>query len=189
MKMTTTLGQKTLARMKQMLEIWMMLIIRTMTMIMTTITITITTMITTTIMTMTTTTIIITIIPLHRISRLRLGRTPRLSSNLPSPPSPRPPPRQKARTTLWRLATVWPRSKVSDAFSVLVCRLTLSLPGSSSLNHFFPGGILTVADDLLKNDGSKFLEMMEQLAVARSIREEQNIKDLQDETDEDYDEK
>ncbi|KAK1926662.1 hypothetical protein DB88DRAFT_482611 [Papiliotrema laurentii] len=51
------------------------------------------------------------------------------------------------------------------------------------------GGILTVADDLLKNDGAKFLEMMEQLAVARSAREEQNIRDLQDETEDDYDEK
>jgi len=42
---------------------------------------------------------------------------------------------------------------------------------------------------LLKNDGAKFLEMMEQLAVARSMREEQNIRELQEETDEeDYDE-
>ena len=55
--------------------------------------------------------------------------------------------------------------------------------------HLKPGGILTVADDLLKNDGAKFLEMMEQLAVARSVREEQNLRDLQDETEEDYDEK
>lgn len=34
-----------------------------------------------------------------------------------------------------------------------------------------PGGILTVADDLLKNDGQKFLEMMEQLADKRIQRE------------------
>lgn len=33
------------------------------------------------------------------------------------------------------------------------------------------GGILTVADDLLKNDGQKFLEMMEQLADKRIQRE------------------
>ncbi|KAK3324111.1 salt tolerance down-regulator-domain-containing protein [Cercophora scortea] len=39
--------------------------------------------------------------------------------------------------------------------------------GSSSL-----GGILTVADDLLKNDGKKFIEMMEQLAERRMAREE-----------------
>lgn len=45
------------------------------------------------------------------------------------------------------------------------------------------GGILTVADDLLKNDGVKFLEMMEQLAVARNTREVQNLKDMQEETD------
>lgn len=34
------------------------------------------------------------------------------------------------------------------------------------------GGILTVADDLLKNDGKKFIEMMEQLAERRMRREE-----------------
>ena len=34
------------------------------------------------------------------------------------------------------------------------------------------GGILTVADDLLKNDGRKFIEMMEQLAERRMQREE-----------------
>ncbi|KAK4159245.1 salt tolerance down-regulator-domain-containing protein [Cladorrhinum sp. PSN259] len=38
--------------------------------------------------------------------------------------------------------------------------------GSSSL-----GGILTVADDLLKNDGRKFIEMMENLAERRMARE------------------
>lgn len=36
-----------------------------------------------------------------------------------------------------------------------------------------PGGILTVADDLLKNDGKKFIEMMEQLAERRMQREEE----------------
>ena len=35
-----------------------------------------------------------------------------------------------------------------------------------------PGGILTVADDLLKNDGKKFIEMMEQLAERRMQREQ-----------------
>lgn len=35
-----------------------------------------------------------------------------------------------------------------------------------------PGNILTVADDLLKNDGTKFLEMMEQLAERRMYRED-----------------
>lgn len=46
-----------------------------------------------------------------------------------------------------------------------------------------------MADELLKNDGSRFLEMMEQLAVARVVREEQNVKDMQEETDdEDYEE-
>ena len=40
-----------------------------------------------------------------------------------------------------------------------------------------PGGILTVADDLLKNDGQKFLEMMEQLADRR-IQREREAADL-----------
>jgi len=35
------------------------------------------------------------------------------------------------------------------------------------------GGILTVADDLLKNDGKKFIEMMEHLAERRMAREEE----------------
>ena len=34
------------------------------------------------------------------------------------------------------------------------------------------GGILTVADDLLKNDGKRFIDMMEQLAERRMAREE-----------------
>lgn len=51
-----------------------------------------------------------------------------------------------------------------------------------------PGGILTIADDMLKNDGTKFLEMMEQLAIRRSVREEQNLRDMQEETDEEEEE-
>lgn len=43
----------------------------------------------------------------------------------------------------------------------------VDVQGSSSL-----GGILTVADDLLKNDGRKFIEMMEQLAEKRMQRQE-----------------
>ncbi len=49
-------------------------------------------------------------------------------------------------------------------------------------------GIITVADDMLKNDGAKFLEMMEQLAVKRVAREELNARELQEETDEDDEE-
>ncbi|KAI1326915.1 salt tolerance down-regulator-domain-containing protein [Xylariaceae sp. FL0255] len=53
-------------------------------------------------------------------------------------------------------------------------------PRDSYSNDFFnfgqsltvKGGILTVADDLLKNDGKKFIEMMEQLAERRMAREE-----------------
>lgn len=59
-----------------------------------------------------------------------------------------------------------------------------------------PGNILTVADDLLKNDGQKFLEMMEQLAERRMLREEEAAADIEedseeeeeDEEDEDIDE-
>lgn len=54
------------------------------------------------------------------------------------------------------------------------------LPRNSHATDFFnfgasltvQGGILTVADDLLKNDGKKFIEMMEQLAERRMAREE-----------------
>ena len=44
---------------------------------------------------------------------------------------------------------------------------------TDSLDGETVGGILTVADDLLKNDGKKFIEMMEQLAERRMAREEE----------------
>ena len=44
---------------------------------------------------------------------------------------------------------------------------------SAKCTDCLPGGILTVADDLLKNDGKKFIEMMEQLAERRMQREEE----------------
>ncbi|ETS62645.1 hypothetical protein PaG_03289 [Moesziomyces aphidis] len=47
------------------------------------------------------------------------------------------------------------------------------------------GGILTVADDMLKNDGRKFLEMMEQLAERRMHREELTNAELAPSDDED----
>ncbi|KAG1455946.1 hypothetical protein G6F46_005252 [Rhizopus delemar] len=51
------------------------------------------------------------------------------------------------------------------------------------------GGILTVADDLLKNDGKKFLDMMERLAERRMQKEdislEQNTNYFQEEDDDD----
>lgn len=49
------------------------------------------------------------------------------------------------------------------------------------------GGILTVADDLLRNDGKKFIEMMEQLAERRMQREEEAAMEAR-EYDEDEDE-
>ena len=47
------------------------------------------------------------------------------------------------------------------------------------------GGILTVADDLLKNDGQKFLEMMESLAERRLQREEEAAAGFEDSEEED----
>jgi len=66
------------------------------------------------------------------------------------------------------------------------------------------GGILTVADDLLRNDGKKFIEMMEQMAERRMQREQealvqsntpynghdhgpQDEEDFDEEDEEDYD--
>jgi hypothetical protein len=40
------------------------------------------------------------------------------------------------------------------------------------MNLLLSDGILTVADDLLKNDGKHFIDMMEQLAERRMQREE-----------------
>jgi hypothetical protein len=67
----------------------------------------------------------------------------------------------------------------------------------SSLSHVVPtnqasragpGNILTVADDLLKNDGQKFLEMMEQLAERRMQREEEAAADVEDDSEEEDEE-
>lgn len=47
---------------------------------------------------------------------------------------------------------------------------------------------MTVADDLLKNDGQKFLEMMEQLAERRLMREEEAAASVEEDSeDEDED--
>jgi hypothetical protein len=45
---------------------------------------------------------------------------------------------------------------------------------------------LTVADDLLKNDGKKFIEMMEQLAERRMQREEEAQYHAQSNTHQSY---
>ncbi len=60
------------------------------------------------------------------------------------------------------------------------------LPTHVPLNSIFTGNILTVADDLLKNDGQKFLEMMEQLAERRMQREQQAAQDLEVDSDADH---
>ena len=47
---------------------------------------------------------------------------------------------------------------------------------------------MTVADDLLKNDGQKFLEMMEQLADRRMQREEEATIDVEEDSEDEEDE-
>lgn len=55
----------------------------------------------------------------------------------------------------------------------------------SILTYLGIDNILTVADDLLKNDGQKFLEMMEQLADRRMIREDRATANIEDDSEED----
>jgi len=70
-----------------------------------------------------------------------------------------------------------PRSHATDFFN-FGQSLTVQGNDNALRSLFFnilmraTGGILTVADDLLKNDGKKFIEMMEQLAERRMAREE-----------------
>ncbi|KAI5998437.1 salt tolerance down-regulator-domain-containing protein [Pisolithus marmoratus] len=55
----------------------------------------------------------------------------------------------------------------------------------SSITVTGPSNILTVADDLLKNDAHKFLEMMDQLAAHRMQRKEETGADVVDGSEED----
>jgi len=64
--------------------------------------------------------------------------------------------------------------------------MSLILP-PSMLISIGPGNILTVADDLLKNDGQKFLEMMEQLAERRMQREEDAVGGVEDDSEDEED--
>lgn len=66
-----------------------------------------------------------------------------------------------------------------DVADFLTFGNSLQVKGTQLLDSFLSkygnkdlGGILTVADDLLKNDGKRFIEMMEQLAERRMAREE-----------------
>ena len=54
-------------------------------------------------------------------------------------------------------------------------------------NLMAKGNFLTVADDLIKNNGKKFIEMMEHMAERRLHREEEleNDRDYEEEEDED----
>ncbi len=67
-----------------------------------------------------------------------------------------------------------------------IFNLLRPVPTHVPLNSIFTGNILTVADDLLKNDGQKFLEMMEQLAERRMQREQQAAQDLEEDSDADH---
>jgi hypothetical protein len=70
-----------------------------------------------------------------------------------------------------------PRGAATDFFnfgnSLTVKGRPTGLRGLMDWANTMTGGILTVADDLLKNDGKKFIEMMEQLAERRMQREEE----------------
>lgn len=67
--------------------------------------------------------------------------------------------------------TVQGRDRLPILPSFLEC-YPFSGAGNNAYGSPCLGGILTVADDLLKNDGKKFIEMMEQLAERRMAREE-----------------
>ncbi|KAI8089233.1 salt tolerance down-regulator-domain-containing protein [Halteromyces radiatus] len=85
-------------------------------------------------------------------------------------------------------------------YAAAASQLVKSGHSSAMAEHFnfgnsltVKGGILTVADDLLKNDGRKFLDMMERLAERRiqrdegiSIEGEDEEDDVDDEDDEEY---
>ena len=73
--------------------------------------------------------------------------------------------------------------------AIFCCMTLLWSCANSRATLCFPvGNILTLADDLLKNDGQKFLEMMEQLAERRMQREQQAAQDLEEDSDADDDE-
>jgi len=78
-------------------------------------------------------------------------------------------------------------------FILFPSHISYDWPESDALLTSFPpvgpGNILTVADDLLKNDGQKFLEMMEQLAERRMQREEEAAGDVEDDSDEEEEER
>ncbi|KAF5008167.1 hypothetical protein FDECE_5561 [Fusarium decemcellulare] len=73
----------------------------------------------------------------------------------------------------------FPNSHDRDVADFLTFGNSLQVKGTQLLESLLRrygnmdlGGILTVADDLLKNDGKRFIEMMEQLAERRMAREE-----------------
>jgi hypothetical protein len=104
-------------------------------------------------------------------------------------PNPRRPVAQPNRGR--RLANNSVKVNGPDGLFTLGGSLTVTGKSSpfSDLTLFYfedagPGNILTVADDLLKNDGQKFLEMMEQLAERRMQREEDAAADVEDDSEE-----
>ncbi|KAG0182864.1 Stress response protein nst1 [Apophysomyces sp. BC1021] len=101
-------------------------------------------------------------------------------------------------TQISRTASISNGEQFNFGNSLTVKGMALSLKICSRSNnrmHIVLGGILTVADDLLKNDGKKFLDMMERLAERRMQKEEEvNLEqgedyyDDDDEDDEAYEE-
>lgn len=70
--------------------------------------------------------------------------------------------------------------------STVLLQLSASLTKSSSL---ITEGILTVADELLQNNGQKFLEMMEQLADKRIQREREAAEAFEDDPSDEEEER
>ena len=86
---------------------------------------------------------------------------------------------KKKRSTIQRSNTTPPSlRRVQQAKSLILgevsqCKVNIGHTLEAAKSLIAAGGILTVADDLLKNDGKKFIEMMEQLAERRMQREEE----------------
>jgi len=108
-------------------------------------------------------------------------------------PKGQPIPAQRRAPNTPQAPAAEPRNKGRDGLFNIGSSLTVSgslfyVFSSFILTQLFqlgPGNILTVADDLLKNDGQKFLEMMEQLAERRMQREEDAAGAIEVESDED----
>lgn len=84
-------------------------------------------------------------------------------------------------TVIRRKSTIRPKEEDDDNLST---KSNQSEELSNTLT--VQGSIITVADDLLKNDGKKFLDMMERLAE-RKMRKEREVTESDEEEDDDDD--